>query len=141
MKQKKQKTTQKDMAVFYAVSKNTLVNWQKPTIQKNEATGEEIEFFPPTGRHNLFRASKLYYMLCMEDEYGNSKLDSIFTALEELEDAKSLLDTKGEIVAGDVTVSYADMGKQKLRNSLETLSELKNMIKEVESLNALRQKL
>jgi len=85
--------TDKKIAKFVGVTPKTLQNWKRPLTQ--EKNGEMVKFYPPTGKHQLYRGAKLATHLFSytedEDQHFNnlealsSKADNVFSLLSLIE--------------------------------------------------------
>lgn len=122
------KTTQKQVAEFFGVTANTIVNWGKPLLQKDEKTGEIARFYPPTGRHHLVRATELYYILCANDEDGISNADKFVDLLTSIIDATEMLNRTDGFEVDGKHIHFAETGKQKMNYAVSKIRELKEVI-------------
>ena len=122
------KTTQKKVAEFFGVTANTIVNWGKPVLQKDEKTGEIARFYPPTGRHHLVRATELYYILKKEDSNGFTHAEKFSDLLSSIIDAIEMLNRTDGFDVDGKHVLFAETGKQKINYAVSKIKELQEVL-------------
>ncbi len=119
---------QKQIAEFFGVTANTIVNWGKPHLQKNEETGEVARFYPPRGRHNLRKATKLYYILKKEDSNGFTHAEKFVGLLSSIIEATEMLNRTDGFDVDGKHILFAETGKQKMNYAVSKIRELKEVI-------------
>lgn len=122
------KPQQKQIAEFFGLAANTIVNWGKPHEQKNEETGEVARFYPPTGRHHLVRATELYYILKKEDSNGFTYAEKFVGLLSSIIEATEMLNRTDGFEVDGKHIHFADIGKQKLNDAVSKIKELQEVI-------------
>ena len=103
--------TQKEMATFYGVSENTIVNWKKAKTEKD----------PKTGRQNIFNACRFYLKIREESELYKEVLEQIHDSIE-------MLDSEKKFVIEGEKVNLKDLAKKNLRDSKTKLKELSEIL-------------
>ncbi len=118
--------TDKQICKFTGVSDQTLINWKRPRILPNGT-----KFYPPTGRHNLYKGARIAtYLLdypTYKDEDGeevsemNNRLEILVESADELN--KLLWLACGDSPYYDILKNLSDNIKG-IADDLEKLSNL-----------------
>ena len=84
--------TDKEIADFVGVAKRTLGNWKK-----GQNVGDII-FYPPVGKHNLYKGAKLATYLLSYPTFKNEDGEEESENFNEIEILKSNVDVLAELI-------------------------------------------
>jgi len=121
--------TDKKIAKFVGVTPKTLQNWKKP--HKQEKNGEVVKFYPPKGKHQLYRGAKLatHLLSCKDEE------EMCYTELELLQQKADSIVSLLSLVKRDDIEEIAK--ESALRQIEREAKELKNGLSEIEDIVSL----
>jgi len=127
------KLTDKEIAKFNGVTDATLRNWKKP---KQEG---DVKFFPPYGKHNLYRGAKLATYLLKYEKEDNKENDVFDNQINNLELLRSNIQIIRDYI--DMVINRDDLDDKikssLLKTSLDSAMISSNMIDDIDQIVSL----